>query len=104
MRKPSSEFQKRNYKKEVSLVSDIRVNIVEEHPSTQREEECVMLQDPPRFFHLPSAGNERIVESYCLACLRSVGASPSPSLLKILEQAHHCMKTGNTPRAAATGT
>ncbi len=62
-----------------------------------------MLQDPPRFFHLPSAGNERIVETYCLACLRSVGASPSPSLLKILERAHRCLKSDYAARVSATG-
>jgi hypothetical protein len=60
-----------------------------------------MLQDVPRFYHLPSAGNQRIIESYCMACLRSVGASPSPSLLKILERAHQCKKNENATRAAA---
>ena len=62
-----------------------------------------MLPDRFRFFHLPSAGNQRIIESYCLACLRSVGASPSPLLLKILERAHHCKKADNAATAAVTG-
>ncbi len=54
-----------------------------------------MLQNPPRFYHIPSYHNHVIIEAYCMLCLRCIGASPSRPMLRIVEFAHRCPKHCN---------
>jgi hypothetical protein len=51
-----------------------------------------MLQEPPRFYHIPSAYNRLILETYCVCCSRRLGASPYRSVLSIVEMAHRCSR------------
>jgi hypothetical protein len=47
-----------------------------------------MKQDAPRFWHVRSANNHLLIETYCLLCFKFLGASRLALNLALVELAH----------------
>jgi hypothetical protein len=44
----------------------------------------------PHFLRTPNRTNSEITDSFCVFCQTFVGASPRPTLLRLMEDAHAC--------------
>jgi len=43
-----------------------------------------------QFLRTPNRSNPGITDSFCVECQTFIGASPRPTLLQLMEEAHSC--------------
>ena len=61
------------------------------------------MADDAQFLRTPNRTNSEITDSFCVFCQSFVGASPRPTVLQLMENAHACEELPKIePRRAVT--